>query len=185
LQSVDQVHVRLGIGVGLRFADRRLTEHIEREARSTVAQRFEGRQRLGGVPADDEALRERLQLATDHGRGDRRQWRVRAGQADAEAEQPRGVQSRLPEVLAQVARHLTARPERGEDVDEAEELDLEALVGHRPVHHLVLPAGAGERRRFGTLDQAEDPPGGCLDVALERGGGAAFALELLACHRRP
>jgi hypothetical protein len=99
---------------------------------------------------------------------------VRAGEADAQTEQPRGVQPGLAEVLAQVARHLGARTQRGEDVDEAKELDLEAFVLHRPVHHLVLPVGARERRRLGTLDQGEDLPGGGLDVALER----------VACHRR-
>ena len=89
----------------------------------------------------------------------------------------------------QMAGDLGRAAQRGEDVDKAEELDLEALVGHGPVEHLVLPARLREQSGPRTVDQRKQGAGGRLYVGFEAGraGVAArrrIARPRLACEGR-
>ena len=71
-QAVEQVEVGALVGEALRFAHGGLAEHVQREADALPAQGAEGRDRVAGVPAHDEPLRERLHLAADDGARQRR-----------------------------------------------------------------------------------------------------------------
>ena len=139
-EAVDEAEVGLLIGLGLGLADARLAEHVEREAHAVAAQAAQRSGGVGRVAADDEALREALHLLADDGVGERRDGRARGGQVDAPAQRLGRRDALAGEVLAQMAGDLTAAAQGGEDVDEAQHLDLETLVAHRPVHHLALPA---------------------------------------------
>ena len=91
------------------------------------------------------------------------------------------------EVLAQVAGDLAAAAQRGEDVDEAQHLHLEALVRHRPLHHLALQALA-ESSRASPRGWRRRSPGGGLDALLVLGtvliGGLHFLRGRRAADRR-
>ena len=75
---------------------------------------------------------------------------------DAVAHPPRDRVAGLAEVLAQVAGDGRRVVQPGQGVDEAEELDLERLGAHGPVHEQLVDPGRGEGRRALPLDPGED-----------------------------
>src|SRR5204862_1740361 len=87
------------------------------------------------------------------------------GHLEPEAERARHVHA--GEVLAQVAQHVGIVAAGGEDVDEAEELGLEARVGHRPVEHPLAPAPEVEEVRPLRRPGRRDLPGEGLHLVLE------------------
>ena len=174
-QAVQKVEVHLPVRLALRLADRGLAEDVQREAGPRVAQRLEGRDGAARIPAHDEALCEPLHLLPDDGARQRRHGGVPAGEADAPAQRLGGGDVLAGEVLAQVPGDLGPAAQRGEDVDEAQHLDLEPLVGHRPVHHVALQPVTRQPRGLVLAGGREDLPRGGLDAGLA---------GVVGCHGR-
>ena len=180
LQAVQQLQVLGLVGGGLGLAHGGLAQHVQGEADAALVQRLEGRDRAARVPAHDEALREAAHLAAYDGAGHGRHGRALRRQVHAPAQHRGRGHVLLGEVLAQVAADLAAAAQRGEHVDEAQQLDLELLVGHGPLHHLALPALRRQARGVLGAQLGEQLARRLLDAALCGcvGGGSHATLPM-------
>ena len=64
---------------------------------------------------------------------------------------------------------LLGSSKHGEGVDESEQLDLEGLVLHRPVHQLVGPEGGVEQSGLATSGEVEELGADFDDPPFDRG----------------
>jgi hypothetical protein len=153
----EQVHEREiagGVFVGLLLADDRFAEHVHRERGVLLVELLEDADDLLLVAAEHEHARHaadlRLDAAAEQAAGEA---------AGLERGAEGGVQVHLVvvEVFLEMPRDLARRLERRQHVHEAEELDLERLVLHRPIHHGRVQALHGEDGgAAGLFDAIED-----------------------------
>ncbi len=165
-QFLDELAVAAGIGLRLGRVDRGLAEQVDGEGVALVPEALEPSARLAGVTADDEALRHAPHVLADDESGDRRRERIfRGAQGHGEARGQRAAVGE--EVLARVAGDAVAGPQRGQGVDEAEEVGLERGVAHGPVHHQALPVGGLEDAGRLAGEAAMQPAAEALNLVLE------------------
>src|SRR5262249_51292970 len=95
-----------------------------------------------------------------------------AGEQTQTEPQPAGYPiPRLGEILAQVTDDRAGRAQHRQDVDEAEQLDLDCLVAHAPAHQAVVPPARREQNRPIASQPAEDLAAVVLRQSLQLGGG--------------
>ena len=136
IEVLRLVHVRFGVG------NAGLAEQIDRERDAVLPELGEHRERIGRVGPRDEVAGHVLDLRGDglghHALGD-------AARFQSQIHEGRGLHARLGQVIDEmVVDHLGCR-ERWEGVNEPEQLDLEVVILHRPVHQLVLIELRGEQ----------------------------------------
>ncbi len=160
----------LGIACGVPFGDGLLAENVDRARFARAPETRQSWERVSGRPAGDQLPRHAHDVPAYGRGGDPRAQRHASCHLETEAEHPRHVD--LVEVLDEVAQHVGVVATGGQDVDEPEELRLEAGVRHRPVEDAFAPASEVEdssalgRTRFG------DPACEVLHVPLARRGHA-------------
>ena len=91
------------------------------------------------------------------------------GRVQGEADRPGQASSFLQQVLPHVLGYLRPGPEHGEDVHEAEEIQLEARILHRPVENPPLPVLLIEDGRDHTLHETPQVHSLLEDRFLELG----------------
>jgi hypothetical protein len=147
-----------------------LAEQIDRRGLAGAPQALELRQRRRRRRAGDELAGHEPDVAPRGGRGDRR-----ADGSSSAMPRPspsaRGI-STSREVLVEMAQHVRVVPAGGNDVDEAEELRLEARMRERPIENPPAPAPQMEEARAFR-------GAGLRDAARER---ADFVLQVVG-HR--
>jgi hypothetical protein len=127
---------------------------------------LQGGARVTGVPADDEHFRHAADVALDDESGDGCGDAVLSrAQCEAHSHRQRALVGE--EVLARVTGDFLAGGERGQGVDEAEEVGLERRVAHGAVHEQALPVAGLEDARRLALDTAVQLAAEALDVVLE------------------
>ena len=151
------------------ITDACFTEEVDGEAHALVPHLLELREGGGGVCSGDEAFGHRGDAAGDH-LGHRALEQAAGAEADAHARWQGDAW--LGEVVHEMAVHLGRRTKGREGVDEPEELDLEGLVLHGPVHELVGPEGGRQHSLFGSTHRVDQ-----LGADLEN--------PLLACRVVP
>src|SRR5207302_1034995 len=79
----------------------------------------------------------------------------------------------LGEILLEVPADVVGRVQVGQGVDEAEELDLDRLVTHGPLHELVVEPGGAEDNRAAAVEAGEQVAavGAGALLAVRWGGG--------------
>ena len=167
-ERLDQVEITGRVGLRLSIRQRGLAEQVHREGDARLPHRHQLRQHLGRRLARHEGLRHAPQAPLNL--PDRRagnQPRAVAHRLEAELHPGGRLVAWLCEVLLQVAGNLLRRLQHGEDIHEAEHLDLEGLVLHRPLHHLSGPEVLVEDGGRLLLHAGEDLATECFDAGFE------------------
>ena len=164
----DEIHVLRPVGLGLLVGDARLAEEIDAEREAPLPELPKHRERIRGVGAGDELLRHAGDLLRhrlrEHGLRD-------AAGLDREVHSGRGGDAGLGEVVDEMVVDLVGRPKHRKGVDEPEQLDLERLVLHRPVHELVGPERGVEQSGLAAPGQLEVFRADLQDATFDRGVG--------------
>ena len=166
-QIADEVEVLAAVDLGLGVGDARFAEQVDREGEAALPELLEHRQRVGGVAAGDELARHPLDAARHRLRDE--PLRHAAG-LEADAEPRRQRDARLREVVLEMVVDLLGGLEHRERVDEPEELDLEGLVLHGPVHQRVGPVRAAQETRTVPCGAVEQLAAEFEDRLLVDGG---------------
>ena len=142
---VDEIEVLAGVFVRLGVAHARLAEQVDAEGHALVPHGPKARQRAGRIHAGDELARHRLDLRGD---GPRRGPREKASGLERGRDHARHRHARLREIVLEVIEDRLGRLEHREAVDEAEQLDLEMLVLHGPLHQGIVVELRGQQPRL-------------------------------------
>ena len=160
------------VAVRLRFGDDVLAEQVDGARLARAPQALELRQRRLRVGARDELARHPAHVPPRDGGRDLGAERQVTGEPERDAERTGHVDAL--EVLLEVSPHVGVVVASGEDVDEAEELGLEARMRHGPEEQLLAPPAEVVDTRLLGAGGVGDAAGEGLHVALEGVG-----------HRRP
>ena len=174
-QELHQAQIAPGVFIRLNLAHHRFTEHVHREGAALLMKPAQGGGDLLVVIAQHELPRHAGDLRLD-ARAEQPRRPARCFQTQL---QRRGeLKVLFAQILLQVPRNLGGRGERRQHVHEAEELRLEMLIAHRPIHQRAVKALFGEQgRRLGGIHEAEQ----LLAIVMDGGlhvphPGRAFSL---------
>ena len=165
-QVRDEIHVLRAVGLGLLVGDAGFAEQIDAEGEPSLPELSQHRERVRGVGARDELLRHAGDLLRH---GLREHGLRHAAGLDREIHSRWGGHAGLGEVVDEMIMDLLGRPEHRKGIDEAEQLDLEGLVLHRPVHELVGPERGVEQARLATSGELEVLRPDLQDATFDRG----------------
>ncbi len=169
LQGPEEFQVHLHEAFGLLFADRRLAEDIDRQREAVLADLLDVFQGVLDILADDELPGHAFEVGADgpveDGAGD---LAAEDGAFGPPLHHRRHILVLRPEVLLDVAVEGLRGVEIGQDVDEAEELDLEVFILHRPVHDLAGPPALVENGRGLAADAGEKLLAACGYLPVKR-----------------
>ena len=141
---------------------------------------FERSLSLARIPADDEACRHVPDILSDDDCGNRRGDGIGGQpQSRAEAERKLPVLSVLldfsEEIFTGVTRDLRVGPERGQRVDQPEQIGLERGIAQGPIKHESLPVG-GVKKAGLTALRAYDGRSPKSQMRQANKSGARFAV---------
>ncbi len=172
----EQIEVSVKILLGFGIADDCFPQDVERKTAVELAFALGSAQHLTGVFAGDESPGEVLR-AQAGGSGD---GCAREGSAasDAEGDPHRHRQLVLHrfQVFLQMLRHAVRRAEHRQHIHEAEELNLQRFVLHRPGHHPVVPPASVPDAGAGIREIGKQMPANGLRLGFDSGevGGGKF-----------
>ncbi len=162
-KGLHQIEVALLVGGGLLVAHAGLTKQIDREAHSLLPHLGELRKGGRRIGAGNEPFGHRGDASRDHlGHGALEQAARAQAESHARRQGDSGLGQIVHEMLVDLFRCLQGR----EGVDETEQLDLEALVLHGPVHQLVGPEGGGEHSLLGSTHRFDQFRTDFVDAAF-------------------
>ena len=164
-ERLEQLLDARRVARGLCLRDRLLAEEVDGRRLAATPEALEARQRVGRGRAGDELSRHAEDVPARGGGRDLRAEGDMLGDLEPETERARD--GHTSEVLAQVPEDVRVVAAGGEDVDEPEELRLEARMGHRPVEHALAPPAEVEEVRALGCTGGRDLARERLDLVLE------------------
>ena len=176
---LDEIEILAAIRFGFVIAHTCFAEKIDGEAEPRIPNLLEAWKRRRSVGATDELRRHRRDL---------RRHRLRDNTLHQHARLQRGCDerrwchARLCEVVGEVVVDRVVVFERWEAVDETEDLDLEGLILHRPIHQAFGPDGKDVRLRAACACQkvGSDREGPRFKRGIKRRNGATCGRRRLA-----
>src|ERR1700736_1275150 len=161
---LEQFQTARGVIASFLFTDNRFAEKIDGESDAlgaAFAERFHHVLRIssgnelaghaGDVPAQ--------KLTADPRHNSRR--------ANSSSNQRRVTVAHVREIFVKMLDDIGAAMERRQNIDEAEQLDLEMLVPHRERHHPLIKTGFAEERFGMLIDQIEYAFAASFDFRLQ------------------
>ena len=153
-EPFDEAQVFPLVPLRLVLGDAGLAEEVDGEGELALAEPPDRCESLVEVRAGDELASEPGRVAMGVPGEEFRPETLARQPAEQPPQQRR--QPGLAEVFAEMPADVGRVAEQGQGVDEAEELDLHRLVGHRPVHEAIVEPGRRQGERTARIDAGEE-----------------------------